>query len=60
MGYVVYDSPNECPDYDTKQYDNPTSVMLELWEMQSTLSLPLLPSSLSPGVVASDGELSMG
>ena len=28
--------------------------MLELWGMQSTPSLPLLPGSLWPGVVASD------
>ena len=32
--------------YDTKQSDVEVSVMLELWGMQSTLSLPLLPGSL--------------
>ena len=34
--------------------------MLEVWGMQSTPSLPLLPGSLWPGVVASDRVLSMG
>ena len=34
--------------------------MLELREMRSTPSLPLLPSSLWPGVVAPDRVLSMG
>ena len=45
-------SPNECPRYDTKQFDGETLVMLELWGMQSTLLLPLLPGQLWPGVVA--------
>ena len=36
------DSPNECPRYDTKRSNEGASVMLELWGMQSTLSLPLL------------------
>ena len=30
------DSPNECPDYDTKQSDAEAYVMLELWGMQSS------------------------
>ena len=34
--------------------------MLDLWGMQSTLLLPLLPGSLWPGVVALDRVLSMG
>ena len=34
--------------------------MLELWGMQSTPSLPLLPGPLWPGVVALDRFLSMG
>ena len=34
--------------------------MLELWGMLSALSLPLLPGSLWPGVVAPDRVLSMG
>ena len=51
---------NECPRYDTKQYDGEVPVMLELWGMQSTPSLPLLPGPLWPGVVAPDQVLSMG
>ena len=35
-------SPNKCPGYDTKQSDGKVPVMLELWRMQSTPSLPLL------------------
>ena len=35
-------------------------VMLELWGMQSTPSLPLLPGLLWPGMVAPDRALSMG
>ena len=38
-------SPNECPDYDTK-FDGEVPVMLELWGMQSTPSLPSLPGPL--------------
>ena len=34
--------------------------MLELWGMQSTLSLPSLPGPLWSGVVAPDRVLSMG
>ena len=55
-----YDSPNECPGYNTKQSDGEVSVMLGLWVMRSTLSLPSLPSLLCPGVVAPDKVLSMG
>ena len=46
--------PNECPGYDTKQSDGEVPSMLELWGMQSTPSLPLLPGPLWPGVVAPD------
>ena len=46
--------PNECPAYDTKQSDGEVPVMLELWGMQSILSLPLLPGPLWPGMVAPD------
>ena len=35
-------------------------MMLELWGMWSTTSLPLLPDPLWLGVVAPDGALSMG
>ena len=52
--------PNECPGYDTKQSDGEVPVMLDLWGMQSTLSLPSLPGPLWPGVVAPDKALSMG
>ena len=51
---------NECPGYDTKQSDGEVPVMLELWGIQSTPSLPLLPGPLGPGVVASDRAQSMG
>ena len=37
-----------------------TPVMRELWGMQSTPSLPLLPGPLWPGMVAPDRALSMG
>ena len=52
--------PNECPRYDTKQSDGKIPVMLELWEMQSTPSLPLLPGPLWPRVVVPDKILSVG
>ena len=51
---------NECPGYDTKQSNCEFPVIVELWGMQSTLSLPLLPGPLWPGVVAPDRVLSMG
>ena len=46
--------------YDTKQSDGEVPVMQELWEMQSTPSLPSIPGPLWPGVVAPDRVLSMG
>ena len=52
--------PHECPGYDTKQSDGEASVMLELWGMWNTPSLPLLPGSLEPGVIVPDRFLSMG
>ena len=51
--------PNEYPGYDTKQTDGEISVMLELWGMWSTPSLPLLPDPLWPRVIAPDRVLSM-
>ena len=51
---------NECPGYDTKQSDGKVPVMLGLWGMRSTPSLPLLPGPLWPSVVAPDRALSMG
>ena len=58
----LYSPPtsNVCPGYDTKQSDSEVTGMLELWGMQSTLSLPSLLGPLWPGMVASDGEISMG
>ena len=50
---------NECPAYDTKQYDGEASVMLALWEIRSTPSMPSLLSPLRPGVVAPDWVLPM-
>ena len=49
----------EYPWYDIKQSDGEAPVMLELWGMWSTLSLPSLPSTFWPGVVAPDRVLSM-
>ena len=43
--------------YDTKQSDGEVSEMLEVWGLQSTLSLP---GSLLPGVIALNRVLSMG
>ena len=54
------DSSNEYPDYDTKQSDGEARVMLELWVMQSTLLLLLLPGPLWPRIVALNMVLSMG
>ena len=54
-----WDSPNKCSGYDTKQCDDEVPVMQELWGMQSTSSLPLLPDSLCFRVVAPDRVLSM-
>ena len=52
--------PNECCGYDNKQSDGEAQLMLELWGMWSTLSLPSLPGPLWPGVVALDRVLSLG
>ena len=51
--------PNECPGYDTKQFDAEVPVMLELWGMRSTPSLWSPPDPLCPGVAAVDRVLSM-
>ena len=48
------------PGYDTKQSDGEVPVMLGLWGIRSTPSLPLLPGPLWPGVVAPDRALYMG
>ena len=51
---------HDSPDYDTKQSDGESPVMLELWEMRSTLSLPSLTVPLNPRLVAIDRVLSLG
>ena len=51
--------PNECPVYDTKQFDGEAPVMLELWRMRRIPSLLSLPGQLWPGVVASERVLLM-
>ena len=48
----VYDTPHECPGYDTKQSDGEIPLILWLWGMRSTPSLPSLPGPLWPGIVA--------
>ena len=48
--------PNECPGYNSKQSDDEDPVLLELWEMQSSPPLRLLPS---PRVVVPNRVLSM-
>ena len=53
-------SHNECPRYDIQQSDGNVAVMLELWGMWSTPSLPSLLGSLWLGVVAPHMVLSMG
>ena len=57
---VGKDSSKECPRYDTKQSDGEVPVMLELWGIWSTPSLPLLPDPLGLGVIAPDRVLSVG
>ena len=55
-----WDFTNECLGYDIKPSDGEAPIMLELWEMQSALSLPLLPGQLLPRVVLIDRFSSMG
>ena len=52
--------PNDCPACDTKHSDGEVPVMLEIWGMQSTPSLPSLPGPLWPRMVAPDRVQSMG
>ena len=52
--------PNKCPVYNTKLSDDEVSIMLKLWGMWSTPSLPSLPGPLWSRVVAPDRFLSMG
>ena len=53
-------TPIECPVYNTKQFDGEASVILDLWEMQSTLLLLLLSGPLLFGVLVPDRVLSIG
>ena len=41
--------PNVCSGYDIKQSDGDVPVMLEVWEMRNTPSLPRLPGSTQLG-----------
>ena len=52
--------PNEYPGYNTKQSNGEAPVILELWAIRSTSSLPSLPGLLWPGAVAPERVLSMG
>ena len=55
-----YDTPNECPTYDTKQSDSEVPVILELWGMWNYSSLSSLPGLLWSGVATPDKFLFMG
>ena len=46
--WEVRPSTDEYPRYDTKQSDSKVPVILELWGMRSTPSLPSLPGPLWP------------
>ena len=59
-GCRIHRLHNECPKYDTKQSDVEVSVILKLWGMLCTPSLPSLSDPLWPRVVASETVLSMG
>ena len=50
--------PDDCPVYDSKQSDGEVTVMMELWGMRRTPSLPSLPGPLWLGMVAPDRVLS--
>ena len=60
LGRGVRHPHNKYPGYDTKQSDGEVPVMVELWGMWSTPSLPLLPGSLKSGMGALNRALSMG
>ena len=57
---ILPESSSSIPKNDSKQYDNDVPVMLELWGMRSTPSLPSLRGQLWLGLVAPDWVLSMG
>ena len=50
---------SSCPGYDIEP-SNGEPPVLDLWEIRSTPSLPLLPGPLWPGVVVTDRDLYMG
>ena len=52
--------PKECPEYGTKQSEYEVPVILELWEMRSTPSLPSFPGPRRPRVVKPNRVLSVG
>ena len=52
--------PKKCPGYNTKQSDGEVPLLLKLWGMRCTPSLPSLPGQLWFRVVAPDWVLSMG
>ena len=56
---VWFPTPRGCPGFDTKQADGEALVMLELWGVRSTPSLPSLPGPLWLAVVAPDRVLRM-
>ena len=51
---------NECHAYDTKQSDYEVPVMVKLWGMWSTPSLPSLPGPLWPGMITPERILYIG
>ena len=53
-------TPKECPGNDTKQSEDEVPVMMELWGMRCTSSLPSLPCSLWLRLVAPDMVHYMG
>ena len=57
---VLYITINECPVYDKIHSNGEVPVMLDLWEMGSTLSLPLFRGPVRPRVATRNRVLSMG
>ena len=55
----VRPSYNYCPGHDTKQSHGEVPVMLGLWGMRSTPSLPSLPGPLWLGVEAPIGQIEL-
>ena len=58
--YGLDSPPKRVSCYDTKQSEVEVPILLDLWGMQSTPSLPLLPGPFWPGVVAPGRVLSVG